>query len=537
MFKKIIQTLESFNPFSDHIQANLLVKLLETRRIRINHSDLTPLMIYAATNTTDERFLNLLKGNKEAITKTIHHTNFTGLSALTLAVISGAMNTIQLLLATKAYSDEHIQELAFFAALFNQPKVIPLLHNYGVNLFKRNDFEGVTALHVACANGYTDIVNAILETQPSDHELSMPTFFENETAFQLANEHAHYDCTHLLKHTSSALFLQKCEAFKNKNFAYLIELMSNDKSENPLVGDYFNRSQTFLVPAIVDAVVDSADLPVFNLLYEFLQKQPIEVQINTLILTLAELEQYLNWSQNEMRERLTEFYNPLLEKSKILSEQINMMNSVSLNGLLLSDKTIKIIKPLLQKTSPEIIDLTCYSSDILDEEEDECCTMNLWPIHNTAIVNTILNNTNLTSFNLMTNTANQPYVALIKLVIERNTLLQKEELPILKNKIFNSYVEKINKCIEEIKRNPKLYNTTELNLLEPIISVPSLKEIGALYVNNHCSEKRQTKLPYELQDYVSKAKLPLSLLTFGSVYQSIKPTNESEEECNKLMPR
>lgn len=469
---------------------------------------ITRLMIYAVNAVTDQRFAELIKKNDPDYLRQIVHLNdSTGISALTLAAAKGNITHLTMLFDTKAFSEEHLAEALYLAANFGQAQSVDYLLNQGVFPFKKCFSEKATSLHIASARGHLEVVKTILATNPDPTFLSLRTRFycEDQCAVEIAKARGNMACYNLFSHTRDFKWLEKINAIEKHQLSELQELLAQDT----YIGNFLYQDNSLIGMAASEIVYNDNNWAIFDMLIEKLAKLPVEIQVNSLLASLASMchAQKISHDLKQFKddlERSHVLYNLLFEKLQALKPRYKEITNLSIDAWHSSKKLFSYcINVIIAEAQPIEIYLSFYSdySDYL---------INIY--YDSRIVEfltALVSQTKLLSCNLMTITFDKPLKDLLDLIIERNLKMEEAFLNMTKNKIFTHYLSKINNLIRTIKTENKRDYASLTELDEPPKEIYSLTELTTFFICNEkslfkrvCAEKEH--LPQACNDVLDK---------------------------------
>lgn len=512
-----------------------LRELLKKDSIKFPHTinNITPLMFYAIANITDERLLSFLdipqhtqkdinlltdlaipyNKRKEIITTSIVTFNGHEISALSLAVCAGSLQAVKLLLNTKLFSQGHIEQAAYLAAASRQHEVLQFLQRNNVNLFSPYTIEGGNALHRACMTNDPETLEILLSANPNELEIDCIAMIGPEavTPFDIALRLNDAACSRMLLRAPSALSETRIETLRKNDIDEFKKSIEKDIRVNPFSTFYATRHMNFLNYSLMLACDDEKFRDLHNEMLSYLCTFPPNVKINTLLACLFGYSQADNSNlSDEAKQKIDCEKSKLFEKLQSMLLDYNKVTDLEVNGLYLDDRVFSIIKTIMSESQPKSIDLN-YSEWF----DDEGTHLNLDSDKVASFVAGCLTNTNLTSCNLMTNSANEPLRKLINLVLERNHFMQTQILEINKDKIYDEYVPKINAVMHHILADNRIVNKSELKPLTKACRVHSLLEQSALFVakNNKTVNYIPAQNNAEIVEVIDKAS------TFASIFK------------------
>lgn len=467
----------------------------------------TPLMLYACFDIHDDRLDAEFAKGKDYVTKTkdllTNERPTPKISAITFAISFGSMNILERLFNLNYFSNDHLEEAAFFAVSMNSLAGIKFLRNKGVNLFHPMMFLRINPLHLACQAGFTEIVKEILATNPDDEQLSKRTF-SGDDAYSLAIEGQHSECTKLFETTKLGVWKQILNAFIEKNLVALKKLIESNPTMSLWHGPFHDREISLLGLAAV--INTTGNEPVCEAIYKYCEAyvnaQSDIIKINSYILALS------NIGMIEENESVIRMFNQLHERLLSLTSHNSCVDSLIFNGFNTSNTLIDILSSIIMNSGIKKLDLAVYCPDVWDEDEKDCCTINLWDKYAAQIVAASLRNTTLTDCSLDLTSSHKPIIDLLNLVLERNKLISAASQSIVKEWIFNKFVCKINDLIEVIRKNPKIIHAQLLEPLDGQHSVHSLRSLIAFNFANKWIGQAPKKIPGELQDLIATCKTP-----------------------------
>jgi hypothetical protein len=482
----------------------------------------TPLMLYACFDIHDERLTIELANGKDYVTQTkdiiINESPTPKISAITFAIAFGSMNILERLYNLNYFSNDHLEEAAFFAVAMNSLAGIQFLRNKGVSLFRPMMFFRINPLHLACQAGFAEIVKEILATNPSDEQLSTRTF-SGDDAYSLAVDGQHDECVKLFQAAKFGIWKQLVNAFKVKNLDALKSIIESNPNMSLWNGPYHDREISLLgLAAIIKAMGNE---PICGEIYKYcetyINSQSAAIQINSLILALS------NVGMMDEAADVIKIFNQLKERLLSLAPLYNSVDTLIVNGFNSSDDIIDTVSSIIKTSGIKKLDFAVYCPDVFDEDEGDACTINLWDKYATQIVAASLCNTTLTECPLYLTSSHKPIIDLLNIVLERNKLITSANQPTVREWIFNKYVGRINSLIEVIRKNPKIKHAELLEPLQNQYNVHSLRSLIAFNIANNklinaaCQNENNAQpkaghtpriMPVELQELIVTSKTP-----------------------------
>jgi hypothetical protein len=155
------------------------------------------------------------------------------------------MNTLERLYNLNYFSNDHLEEAAFFAIYMNSLAGIEFLSNKGVSLFRPMMFCRTNPLHLACQAGLSEIVKVILATNPSEEQLGTKTLFGVD-AYSIAADGHHDECVKLFHPFKLGVWNQLINAFNTKNLNALKTLIESNTKMILWHGPYHEREMSLL---------------------------------------------------------------------------------------------------------------------------------------------------------------------------------------------------------------------------------------------------------------------------------------------------
>lgn len=443
----------------------------------------TPLMLYVTFHIRDERLSEELK-KKESLNA---YTSLRGnnmsttqrVNALSCAVSTKNLLAIEDLLATNVFSEEADYQVAIeLAALTNFPAAISLFAKQGFNLFTYDCFEPMTPLMVASAFGFVDVVREILLTNPKEEFLNIANFY-GDTAAILAVKSGNEETIALFRGITSFQQYLLGKSFRERNLENMQLILDEALNWNKnLLIHKSNGIYESLLAEISKIPEDSFREASIKEFEKHLYQQPISEIVNTLILTYSLLINSCPEAANKYLYQLSEALNH--NKISSLNYLIMPMDGF---GYALTAELWAILKQLIQLNSIRLIDFSGFCPDIEDNDSKRgVCTINLSNEMAVLLVNALIDNTSVTQCHLQLPTKCLPLMKITELVCERNERIAQSKSSLVKDKIYNLYVDAINDLVMQFKLGCSLEDISKLGYSSKKCTVYSLAELTAFFI-------------------------------------------------------
>lgn len=477
----------------------------------------TPLMLYSCFNITDDRFQKELKRGKEYISQMVDYNideqPRIKISALSFAAAMGSIEALTILYKTGCFTTEHMGEAAYLAASQGKEQSIAFFRDRKVNLFKPLFFARLTPLHIACVNGFSEVVTKILDSNPSEEELNMPTFGEDaKIAYELAVENDRTECAKLLRNYRSSVWTHIRKAISADDKDSLISLL-NEHGQLDLSINVSPRNDESLIGLAAfeaDLYARPNSNEIYTIAENYIDTLSAEKQINSLLVGISQVMMpFLSGTSapGSPQDENNVFYYKMMEKLKGLEPHFPSLSCLRFNGLRLNEDLWTIIKNILITSPIQKLELvySCYQS--FDIVTGDASSFNIQPNLTSEFVARLLSNTTLINCQLLSDTSHEPIVSLLSKIIERNQKIAEAKLEIIKDKIYNHYVLEINKLIDEIKTNPNIGDAQCLSSLDKSEAVYPLKHLTAFFIANK-TDLDTSAMTLDCNELVALATIP-----------------------------
>ena len=440
----------------------------------------TPLMLYVASKITDGRYQQELTKGSDTI---LEYRGFAGfnmsssqrINALTFAVISRNIGAVRQLLETGLFVDSKNYEMATeIAAVYNIPEVFPVLIEYQLNLFTYDFLSRKTPLQFALGFDYIEVVKAILQANPKESDLELLDC-DGQNAFSTVLQKNNPELKALFSHYTG---LKRCELVLALQQKQLIKCQEIVSMAHP-------NEQILLIPqgtvyhSILAGVHETQDYEVLvDVMDAHLERMNKTDQAHTLIITLLEL-----YRKDDVLTVFSQYLKQLEEIVKTNPEQINCIfipfNLGKSDDL---DDLATVFYNILEHSPLKEIRFNEHIPDFYDARSDAFYPINLVSSTAASFVNALLSNVFIEKCDIMLPSEYQSLVNIVRLICERNQLINKCKSEISKDAVFNRYVNRINEQISFFKQSDGISprDKEPLNELELRTRLYSLQEIAGL---------------------------------------------------------
>lgn len=389
----------------------------------------------------DSLFLNI-QGNNSFYNKVDN--------LLSLAVLFKNIPALKLLLSTDAFKKEQDYVRALqIAATFNIHEVVPIFAENGYNLFAHAPMEN-TPLITACENENLEFITAILETNPSEQDLTHRGYNDSmicQGAFDIVYLSSNAGLKNLFNNITSYKSYCLIFAVLAQNIDECRRLLTNVEGENLLIKKLEGNSSTFLSQSY-EALVDDV---LIQLLDQYLTRLPISEQIKTLIITLScvsHLSRGIERTQN---------YLNYLEQISLVRDENARFDDLPLpyiqNIFRINNNFEQHIAPKFWESILRIIKI--YNIEKIEFnkpcQSDNRLFDNLSPKFAMKFVNDLLTNTSIKECDMQLQGALLPLSDIVKMICLRNKDMVRAKSKIAQEKIYDLSRISMNNLINLLK--------------------------------------------------------------------------------------
>lgn len=505
-------TPPEINAINKLIEEKLAQGIRATQKI----NGFTPLMLYTTYHVLDNRFDEEL-AKEENITVSTHlRGNNIGTSrrvnALSCAVSRGNLHAIERLLKTNKFSNPEDYEVALeLVAISNLPMAIPLFAVQGCNLFTFDPFTHATPLMYACVFGHVEVAREILATNPDEAALNISSAVDDATASDLALRSNNEELISLFSLTSSLQRKLLVEAIEENNIEKVQAILNENSDKNLLIQNK-NGYYRSLLADIYELPTNDFRENCIKAMENYLNQLSFKEKVNTLILTSSSLVDMNETAANYYLQQLKTIWDNRT-KEDVLNRVIMPMDGF---GYALPADLWDIIKQSIELNLIKVLNYSGYCPDVYDtysdDSFDKVCSVTLSIRSAGPLVECLIENTSLFHYDLLLPTEGKPLMKIVELICERNMKMAQATTNLVKDKIYNSYMNTINGLVQQFKEDIRVPEELRkaINVHDKKSASYSLVELSAFTLYNSQAVITDESTPSDCQAVIndmSKLKL------------------------------